>query len=136
TAADTTPSASGSSADAASPDALPLNITGKWTGSITDDGMGAGDFTVSFTQSNRKLRGGWTATFTSASLLGSLKGRAAPRKVNFAMSSGDFTKRSCRMKFKSLSAAVGQIQGNYRWAGCGKQFKGNAGGKITITPVP
>lgn len=122
-------------ADIDSPDALPINVGGAWSGTITDDALGAGDFTITFSQKNRKLNGGWTATFTSVpEFLGDFKGKSTSRRVTFKASSGQFNKRSCRLKFRSTSASGGQILGNYRWANCGKEFKDDKGGTINITP--
>ena len=123
-------------ADTDSPDALPISVAGAWSGTISDDKMGAGDFTITFSQNRRKLNGGWTATFTAVpEFLGDFKGRSSSRRVNFQLASGQFDKRSCHIRFKSTTAGGGQILGNYRWANCGKQFKGDKGGTINITPT-
>jgi len=135
TAPDASASDGSDGADTDSPDALPISVAGAWSGTITDDALGAGDFTITFSQKNRKLNGGWTATFTSVpEFLGDFKGKSTSSRVTFNASSGQFNKRSCRLKFKSTTASGGQILGNYRWANCGKEFKGDKGGTINITP--
>jgi hypothetical protein len=122
-------------AEAASPDVLPISVGGAWSGTITDDTLGAGDFTISFTQTKRRLSGGWTATFSiEPEFLGDFKGTSKSKRVNFNLSSGQFERKSCRLAFKSSIAGGGQIQGGYKWVNCGKQFKGDKGGSITITP--
>ena len=84
---------------------------------------------------DRRLSGGWTATFGTQEFLGDFKGIATPKQVNFNLASGQFERRSCRLEFKSVSASGGEIQGTYRWVACGTQFKGDKGGSISITPV-
>ncbi len=120
-----------------SPDALPITVGGPWSGTITDDMLGAGTFMITFNKpSNRNLSGGWNATFSNQpELLGNFKGTATAKRVNFNLNSGGFDSHSCRLKFKSSSAGGGFIQGNYKWVNCGKQFKGDKGGSISITPV-
>ncbi|MGC1676287.1 MAG: hypothetical protein WA740_02040 [Candidatus Binataceae bacterium] len=136
TAADTSAADANDEADLDSPDALPINVGGAWSGTINDERMGAGDFTITFRQNRRKLNGGWTATFNSEPVfLGDFKGRSTSRRVTFRLSSGQFQKRSCHIKFRSTNASGGQITGNYRWANCGKQFKGDKGGMINITLI-
>src|ERR1700683_380886 len=47
--------------DAESPDLLlPINVQGSWSGSITDDSLGGGSFSITITQHNYRLSGGWT----------------------------------------------------------------------------
>ena len=134
-AADTSASDASGESDTDSPDALPINVAGPWSGTISDDHMGDGGFTITFSQARRKLNGGWTATFSGQpQFLGDFKGRSASKRVTFGLSSGQFNKRSCHIKFKSTTAGGGQILGNYKWAGCGKQFKGDKG-MINITPT-
>jgi hypothetical protein len=121
--------------DTESPDALPISVGGPWSGTITDDSLLAGGFAITFDQKNRKLNGGWTATFSNEpEFLGDFKGKSTSKKVDFNLSSGQFDKNSCRLKFKSVTAGGGYIQGNYKWVNCGKQFKGDKGGSIVITP--
>ncbi len=136
TSADSSAMDASDGADTDSPDALPISVGGPWSGTITDDVMGAGNFTITFSQNRRKLNGGWTATFTSLpEFLGDFKGRSTSKRVNFQLASGQFNKRSCHIRFRSTTAGGGQILGNYRWADCGKQFKGDKGGTINITPT-
>lgn len=123
--------------DAVSPDALPINVQGSWTGSITDDTMGAGDFTIAIMQRKRRLSGGWTATFPSTpEFLGDFEGRATAAVITLRLSSADFTRRRCRLDFRSITASGTEMQGNYRWVNCGKEFQGDKGGSIDITPTP
>lgn len=134
TAADASAADASDEADLDSPDALPINVGGAWSGSIRDDMLGAGDFTITFSQKKRKLNGGWSATIGSlADFLGDFKGRSNSKRVTFNLSSGQFQKRSCHLKFRSTTASGGQIIGNYRWVNCGKEFKGDKGGSINIT---
>jgi hypothetical protein len=121
--------------DAESPDALPISVGGPWSGTITDVSLLVGSFSITFDQKNRKLKGGWIATFTNEpEFLGDFKGDSTSKKVDFNLSSGQFDKKSCRLKFKSVTAGGGFIQGNYKWVNCGKQFEGDKGGSIVITP--
>lgn len=104
-----------------------------WT--ITDVNLLVGRFSITFDQKNRKLKGGWTATFSNEpEFLGDFKGNSASKKVDFNLSSGQFDKKSCRLKFKSVTAGGGFIQSNYKWVDCGHQFEGDKGGSIVITP--
>ncbi|MFZ0660273.1 MAG: hypothetical protein WAM05_16255 [Candidatus Binataceae bacterium] len=136
TATDASASDASDGADLESPDALPISVNGSWSGTISDDKMGGGDFTITFSQRRRKLNGGWTATFTALpQFLGDFRGKSTSTRVTFNLSSGQFNKRSCHIKFRSTSASGGQIIGTYRWADCGKEFKGNSGGVINITPI-
>jgi len=127
----------GALADAESPDALPISVGGPWSGTISDNVLGAGNFMITFNKpSSRKLSGGWNATFSNEpKFLGDFKGNATSKNVNFNLKSGEFEQSSCRLKFKSVTAGGGFIQGNYKWTNCGKQFKGDTGGSISITPV-
>jgi hypothetical protein len=133
------------SADASSPDAV-IDVTGSWSGTITDDVAGLGTITLSLSQSGRDLRSGsgWTATFndfpgTPPEFVG---GMANGSKVNeksvviLRLVSASFDKKECRVVFKSTTANGTEIQGNYKYVNCGKQFKGNKGGTISVTPTP
>ena len=123
-------------ADGESPDALPISVAGQWQGTISDDKLGAADFTITFSQKRRKLKGGWTADFNSEpEFLGDFRGLATSERVNFHLLSGQFDRKSCRLIFRSVTANGGQIQGDYKWVDCGKQFRGDKGGSIDITPV-
>jgi hypothetical protein len=114
---------------------LPINVQGSWSGSITDDSMGGGTISISIAQHNTKLSGGWTATFpTSPEFLGNFKGSAGSRIIKLKLASAQFNRRLCRLVFKSVTASGVEIQGNYIWYGCGRQFKGDKGGSIDITP--
>lgn len=126
------------SASAESPDALPANVQGSWSGSISDDSLGAGTITLSIQQHNKKLSGGWTATFKTADFLGGIEGgsQSTAKQVTLKLGSSSFDKRNCSLKFKSTLLNATEIQGNYEWSGCGKQFKGDKGGTIDIEPAP
>jgi hypothetical protein len=126
------------SGDQASPARLPLpiNVQGGWAGSITDNKLGAGDISITITQKNRKLSGGWQITWPTAPqpFTGNFKGRATARLVQFHLQSGQFNRKVCRLNFTSTSASGTGISGNYHWFNCGAQFRG--GGTIDITPLP
>jgi hypothetical protein len=125
-----------STADASSADALPINIAGQWSGSMNDDNLGAGDFSINFDQTNKRLTIGWSVNFASVMYQGAGTGRSNSKKVTFKLTSGSFEKKGCKAKFTSMFASGTQIQGNYKWSGCDKEF-GEAkdkGGSITITP--
>jgi hypothetical protein len=124
--------------NAVSPDfLLPITVRGPWTGSISDDALGSGDFSITFKQHNYRLTGGWTATFnTSPEYIGNVRGTAGARVIKFRLASGQFRRFSCRLIFKSITASGSEIQGNYFWYGCGRQFAGDKGGSIDITPIP
>ncbi len=132
------------SADAESPDALPINVQGSWSGTITDDNMGAGTITLSIKQTNRDLTkgSGWTATFntsaTSPQYVGGMENgsRATSKGITLKLGSSSFNKKDCHIQFSSTSPSGTQIQGNYKWAGCGKQFKSDGGGTINVTRTP
>jgi hypothetical protein len=128
-------STDGVDTDAVSPDRLPLpiNVAGQWTGTITDNVLGAGDFGITFIQTNRKLEGGWSIMFPAQSqLLGNFKGRATAKQITFHLAG--FNRKVCRLDFQSLTASGSEISGKYEWVGCKPQFKGK--GTIDITPVP
>jgi hypothetical protein len=130
-------STDGVDTDAVSPDRLPLpvNVAGQWSGTITDDDLGAGDFTISISQTNRKLSGGWMATFTNqAPLLNKFDGRASAREVVLRLDN-DVDRKACRLAFHSIIANRTEISGKYIWVDCKPQFKGR-GGSIEITPLP
>ncbi len=131
-------SSNGVDSDAVSPDKLPLpiNVQGTWSGTISDDDMGAGTLTISITQTNRKLSGGWSATFSSTSFLGEFNGRATAKMVRLHLSHAQFEKKTCELNFKSTVANGTEISGSYKWAYCGGQFKHDKGGTIDIFPVP
>jgi hypothetical protein len=123
--------------DVTAPDALPVNVQGSWTGPIIDNVMGAGSISVDISQTNRRLNGGWSATFpTSPVFLGNFDGRASARAVNLRLDSSVFDRKGCRLVFHSITASGTEIQGNYHWVNCGKQFRGDRGGTIDITPAP
>jgi hypothetical protein len=121
--------------DAVSPDRLPLlNVAGQWSGTITDHDLGAGDFTISISQTNRKLSGAWMATFTNqAPLLNKFEGRASAREVVLRLDN-DVDRKACRLAFHSIIANGTEISGKYIWVNCKPQFKGT--GTIEITPIP
>jgi hypothetical protein len=133
-------STDGVDTDAVSPDRLPLpiNVAGGWTGTITDNSLGAGTFNISFAQTNRKLSGGWSITFTDQSepmLTGDFNGRATAKEIDFHLDSGQFERKACRLEFHSMVAKGSEIiSGKYSWTGCKPQFKGK--GTIEITPIP
>jgi hypothetical protein len=124
--------------DAESPDALPINASGMWTGDISDDSLGSGSINLSISQKNKKLSGGWSATFTTADFLGGIeKGSLSTAKhITLKLGSSSFDKNACRLKFVSAVANGTEIQGNYQWVSCGKQFKDDKGGTIDVTPAP
>jgi hypothetical protein len=121
------------SADAESPDALPINVEGSWCGSIIDKDLGAGDINLSIMQTNREIKGGWSATFTSLSVLGDFKGHVTSKGATLELSSADFQKKDCKFKFKATDISADGISGKYTYAGCGEQFKGDKGGTIMLT---
>jgi|SRR5215469_7983537 len=129
------------SANAESPDALPINVQGSWSGTITDDSVGAGTIALAIKQKNGKLSGGWTLTFktstTSPQYVGGIENgsRSSSDQVTLKLGSSAFQKGNCRIQFESMTASGTQIQGNYKWADCGQQFKGDGGGTINITPT-
>ena len=128
-------STDGVGADAVAPDRLPLvNVAGQWSGTITDHDLGAGDFSISISQNNRKLSGAWTATFTNqAPLLNKFEGRAGAREVVLRLDN-DVDRKACRLAFHSIIANGTEISGKYSWVDCKPQFKGT--GTIEITPLP
>src|SRR5665213_3263098 len=105
--------------DQASPARLPLpiNVQGGWAGSIIDNKLGAGDISITITQKNRKLSGGWQVTWPSAPLpfTGNFKGRATARLIQVHLQSGQFNRKACRLNFTSTSASGTGISGNYHW---------------------
>lgn len=115
---------------------LPINVQGGWAGSIIDNKLGAGDISVTITQKNRKLSGGWQITFPSQPqpFTGDFKGRATARLVQLHLRSGQFNRRLCRLNFTSTSASGTGISGKYHWVNCGAQFRG--AGTIDLTPLP
>jgi hypothetical protein len=124
------------SADAESPDALPINIEGSWSGSINDDSLGAGDVSFSISQKNRKINGGWSATFNTFSVLGDFKGHVTSKKATFVLTSANFENKSCKAKFTPSEVSGTEITGSYKYVNCGKQFKHDGGGTIDVTPTP
>ena len=129
-------STDGVDTDAVSPDRLPLpiNVAGQWSGTISDNVLGAGDFGISFNQTNRKLEGAWSITFPAQNeLLGTFKGRATAKQITFHLAG--FERKACRLNFHSMVVNVSEISGKYDWVGCKPQFKGK-GGTIDIAPVP
>jgi hypothetical protein len=133
------------SADAGSPDAV-IDVTGSWSGTITDDVAGAGTITLSLVQTGRKLESGsgWTVTFndfpgTPPQYVGGMaKGSLVTEKsaVVLRLVSASFDKKSCRVVLKSTTASGTQIKGTYNYVDCGKQFKGDEGGSFSVTPTP
>jgi hypothetical protein len=130
--------AADASAVVETPDVLPITVGPNWSGTIDDDTLGLGDFQISFNQPpSRSLKGGWLATFNDGpQYLGNFTGKSTPKTVNFNLQSGTFEKKTCRIKFKSVTANGGFIEGNYKWSDCGKQFKGFTGGSISLSLNP
>jgi hypothetical protein len=124
--------------DAVSPEVLPraLNIRGPWSGSITDNVLGAGAISLSVNQRVRQLGGGWAATFPSVQYVGTFKGTSTTKAVKFNLASTHFATGRCQVRIAGLAVSDTEISGTYFWSRfCGKELAGDKG-TFDITAVP
>lgn len=95
----------------------PIDIGGSWTGTIQDSIGGAGNFSITISQSGASVTGVWSSTFSNSNFNngGSTSGTVDGNSVTFILSPSN--PRSC--PFNAIGTISGnQITGNYAAFNC------------------
>jgi hypothetical protein len=118
------------SADAESADFI--NVVGKWTGTISDDRLGGADITINIEEQNNKnqISGAWSVE--QFDILGKFTGKVTIKGATLELGGIEPKNKACKVKFTATELSSSGISGTYKYVGCGKDFKGDKGGNITL----
>ncbi len=117
------PSESASDANiASSPDASPPDVSGDWTGTLTDGNKGMGAFSMQITQTGSKLSGTWSSFLVAGSP--SLSGKVSSKGVvhlNLSLEG------KCHLVAKGTLPNANEILASYKYASCSQSVKNDIG---------
>jgi hypothetical protein len=110
------------SGDASSPDAMVPNVSGNYTGPVSDHRFGAGTITANITQMNSTLGGTWHTTINGGAG-GTMNGSVKPNgKVHARLKITG--QGGCGINIQGLFKNGNEIAGKYQVTGCGHADKG------------
>jgi len=103
------------------PDAPP-DVSGDWSGTMTDGNKGMGAFTMEITQTGSKLTGMWSGFIAAGSL--PLKGKVNSKGIVHLKLS---LEGKCHLSAKGTLPNANEILASYRYIACSKSVKKDIG---------
>ncbi len=100
-----------------------VSASGHWSGTLSDNSLGAGSIDLLISQSKRKLGGGFDVSGfqgTAEDLSGALTGKASPAGIAFTLKPTRI--RGCRISGVSSSFDSSEIKGSYTTQTCGSSL--------------
>jgi hypothetical protein len=110
-------------AGTASSRARPVSASGHWSGTISDNSLGAGTVDLLISQNKRKLSGGFDISAfqgTAEDLSGNLTGQASAGGIAFTLKPSRI--KGCRINGTSTSFNGAEIKGSYSTIKCGSSL--------------
>jgi|GEM_PF-4978528 len=100
-----------------------VGVSGRWSGTIVDNTLGAGSFDLSISQHKQKLNGGFEISPPQGAgedLSGSLSGKATSNSIAFTLKPSRI--KGCRIFGTSTAVSSSEIKGSYATANCGNSL--------------
>jgi len=114
---------SSSSTDTASiPEVMFPDVSGDWSGTLTDGNKGSGAFSMMIAQTGGKLSGMWSGFFAAGS--SPLKGKVSAKGVLHVTLVGE---GKCHIVAIATLPNVNHMTANYKYAGCNKELNKDMG---------